>query len=154
MTPILQTDEKNELLHNLQSTHERIQLLTIQQDGILNSKQKSIMSNCNQNLLQIMDHQTPNAGGIKTNKTKNAFEWAAQAWLDGRSQDLEDALNGKTIQYRHNIEFAAVRILNEKVPKYSWQTHQRDLTARVVKRHKKGLMAVTSYNMPKTQGIH
>ena len=61
---------------------------------------------------------------------------------------MEEALFGKTVEERHEIEEVAIRHLKSKVPMYSWSTHQRDLAVRVLKRFELQLVNVTLLDLP------
>jgi hypothetical protein len=75
-------------------------------------------------------------------------DWVAQAWIDGRSQHLEEGLQSKTDEQRHAIEERTIYLLKQQIPKYSWQHHQRKLAARVLKRIEKRLENGTLLDLP------
>ena len=77
-----------------------------------------------------------------------AVDWVAQAWVDGRSQHLEDSLQSTTNEERRIIEERAVQLLKLQVPKYSWQHHQRELAARLLKRMEQQLHNITMLDLP------
>ena len=149
MVSILKQNETDELLDTHRSLIDRIDLLVIQQDGSLNSRQQSLLQNSYNSLLEILNSPTPTAGGIKQCTYKDTIAQAAHAWINGNSQDLEHSLQNATVQQQHDIEYRAYFLLKEKLPKYSWDHHHHNLATRVIKRYEKLYITTTLYGMPK-----
>ena len=148
MNIIIRKDEAETSIHKLQSLVERIELHAKTENGFHNNQLHEI-EKCNDLLNNILlQPRLPNAGEYVPNIKKNADDWVAQAWIDGRSQHLEEGLKSKTDEQRHAIEERAIYLLKEQIPKYSWQHHQRELAARVLKRMEKRLENGTLLHLP------
>ena len=131
-----------EHIENLQSLVERIQLYVQAENGFSTGKQLKYIEKCNALLKKaLLQPRSPNAGEYIPNIRKGTVQWAAQAWIDGRTQ--HQALELKTIAQRHDIEDRALQLLKDQIPKYSWQHHQRELAARVLKRFERRLVHAT-----------
>lgn len=78
--------------------------------------------------------KVPTAGGLKLEMSKDHPDWSAQAWIDGRSEDLEEALKGKTFEKCQEIEQRSIELLNEKKPKWEWEHHHHQLHLRLKQR--------------------
>ena len=136
---IIRKDKAETSIDKLQSLVERIELYAKTENGFHNNQLHEI-EKCNDLLNNILlQPRLPNAGEYVPNIKKNTDDWVAQAWIDGRSQHLEEGLKSKTDEQRHAIEERAIYLLKEQIPKYSWQHHQRELAARVLKRMEKRL---------------
>ena len=145
---IIRKDKAETSIDKLQSLVERIELYAKTENGFHNNQLHEI-EKCNDLLNNILlQPRLPNAGEYVPNIKKNTDDWVAQAWIDGRSQHLEEGLKSKTDEQRHAIEERAIYLLKEQIPKYSWQHHQRELAARVLKRMEKRLENGTLLHLP------
>ena len=148
MNIIGKKDEAEASIDKLQSLVERIELYAKTENGF-HKNQLHEIEKCNILLNKILlQPRLPNAGEYVPNIKKNTDDWVAQAWIDGRSQHLEEGLQSKTDEQRHAIEERAIYLLKQQIPKYSWQHHQRELAARVLKRMEKRLENGTLLDLP------
>ena len=146
---VLRKDHGEEVLDELHSLVERVEMF-LKCETRLTEKQLGIIIECKNLLMEVLAQpRGPNAGEFVPNIKKKSIEWAAQAWLDGRSQHLEEALQNKTTEECHEIEEKAVLLLRSQVPKYAWRHHQKQLAARVLKRVEQQFENVTLYDLPK-----
>ena len=104
----------------LQSLSERLQIYHKSEGGFNNDRQRANVENCITQLKQaLLQPRSPNAGELVPDIKKGTVDWAAQAWVDGRSQHLEDALGSTTDEERRTIEERALQLLKLQLPIYS-----------------------------------
>ena len=149
MNLILRKTLAEDAIDNLQSFCERLQIYHKSEGGFSNDQQRANVETCITQLKQaLLQPRSPNAGEYVPDIKKGTVDWAAQAWVDGRSQHLEDALESTTDEERRTIEERAVHFLKLQIPKYSWQHHQQELASRVLKRMEQQLQNVTMLDLP------
>ena len=121
----------DELLHVV----ERMILYIREDGGFSNTRQKQNVAHATHLLKEALrQKRSPSAGGLKPTIARNHPDWSALAWIDGRSEDLEEDIENLPYNEQQKIEERAILLLKEKKPMWSWENHHHRLFLRVNER--------------------
>ena len=128
---------------------ERLELSVEEDGGFRNSKQGELVKECAAKLQEALEvPRCPSAAGVKVDLDRSDPNWAPRAWVDGRSADLEDALEGKSRGEIHEVEEKAAWMLSGTCPGCPWVGHQHYLYLRVDRRMARDVERVQLGAMP------
>ena len=149
MNRLYDISEAESELTDVEGLIDRLQLRAHSQGG-LTLKQLEIVSFCKEQLESALKARTvPTAGGIKTsNSEDHPWYLAANALIDGRSNDLEEAIKSLPLQDYQDVEFIAVKLLKQQQPVWAWQRHQRKVARRVLERLEKSKIFYELIELP------
>ena len=128
---------------------ERLELGVEEDGGFRSSRQGEIIKECAVKLQEALDvPRGPSAAGLKVDIDREDQDWAPTAWVDGRSTDLEEALEGKNREEVNDVEDRAAWMLRGRYPDNPWKDHQQYLYLRVDRRLARDVERVQLGAMP------
>jgi hypothetical protein len=128
---------------------ERLELSVEEDGGYRSSRQGDIVKECAAKLQEALDvPRGPSAVGEKVDLDRDDPDWAPKAWVDGRSTDLEEALEGKNREEVNEVEDRAAWMLRGRYPDNPWKDHQQYLYLRVDRRLARDVERVQLGAMP------
>lgn len=137
-------------IEELQSLLHRLKVYVRDEGGFSNDKQLENTTLCKAVLIQaLLQDRSHNSEGSKLSIDSSHPDWGAQNWLDGTSEDLEDALYGKSYKECKKIEERAVALLQENKPYWAWTYDHKQLYVRVVERKERERVAKQLSKLPR-----
>ena len=128
---------------------ERLEMGVEEDGGYRNSRQGKLVKECAEKLQEALDvPRCPSAAGVKVDMERSDPDWAPKAWVDGRSAELEEALDGKSREEINEVEDRAAWMLKGRYPDNPWIGHQQYLYLRVDRRMAREVERVQLGAMP------
>ena len=121
-------------LDSLRNMLERLELYVEEEGGFSRGQRDAIVASAEALNNALETPRSPHESGVASGVTRDSPLWAPMAYLDGRSEDLEEALAGMDRHEVFDVEETAAWILVDDVPRSEWNHRHVDLHARVLRR--------------------
>ena len=136
-------------LEELRTLLGRMEMYVEEEGGFSRGQRESVVASAAALRTALATPRSPHAGGLPVPYSRDSPLWAPMAYLDGRSEDLEEALAGMSREKVEDVEEKAAWILTDDVPRNTWNHRHRELHARVVRRFERRVVNHQLALMPK-----
>lgn len=140
----------DDVIGEVQSLLERLKLYVKDEGGFSNYTQHHNINYCISLLkAALRQDRSPHVTGIKSSIGKEHPDYVAHAWIEGRSEELEEALSKKSYEECKRIEDRAVKLLQEEKSEWAWEYHHKRLSLHVLERKEKNKVRKELSKLPK-----
>ena len=140
-------------LEELRTLLERMEMYVKEESGFSRGQREAVVASAESLRTALATPRSPHAGGLPVPLSRDSPLWAPMAYLDGRSEDLEEALAGMSLQKVEDVEETAAWILTDHLPRSTWNHRHRELHARVVRRFERRVVNHQLALLPKPEMV-